>query len=202
MTDTPPAAPPANSFTQFIPQRSAGLKLLLVCGLALLMAIPALFVFGIVQDRRMGADRALDEVSQAIGGAQSLLGPVLVLPYSRAPNPSRPNDVVYGTVIAFAETGTADADVQVTERKRGIHTIPVFDAQVTFEATFDPGATVELSNSAGVVSRQNLQPNPVTGGMRASFEFDPQGAELIEFRLRVVAGDRPLTETWIYRWTA
>ena len=76
-------------------------------------------------------------------------------------------------------------------------------AVIDFEgATFDPGATVELSNSAGVVSRQNLQPNPVTGGMRASFEFDPQGAELIEFRLRVVAGDRPLTETWIYRWTA
>ncbi|MEZ5955360.1 MAG: cell envelope integrity protein CreD [Hyphomonas sp.] len=140
MSETSQAGPPANPLAQFIPQRSAGLKLLLVCGLALLMAIPALFVFGVVQDRRMGADRALTEVSQAIGGSQSLLGPVLVLPFSRAPNPARPNDVVYGNAIAFAETGTADADVQVTERKRGIHTIPVFDAHVTFDATFDPGA--------------------------------------------------------------
>ncbi|MCA8902487.1 MAG: cell envelope integrity protein CreD [Hyphomonas sp.] len=143
MTDTPMAGPPAtppNPLSQFIPQRSAGLKLLLVCGLALLMAIPALFVFGVVQDRRMGADRALREVSDAIGGRQSLLGPVLILPYSRVPNTSRSDDLVYGRVTVFAETGQADAHVEVTERKRGIHPIPVFDADVSFAATFDPAA--------------------------------------------------------------
>lgn len=63
-------------------------------------------------------------------------------------------------------------------------------------------ATIELTHSAGSVSQKNLQPNPVAGGMRASFEFDPAGAELIEFRLRLVAGERVLSETWIYRWTA
>lgn len=145
--DGPPGGPPANPpippatpFGLQMPQRSAGLKLLLVCALALMMAIPALFVFGVVQDRRMGADRALADVSEAVGGRQSLLGPVLVLPYSRTPNTRREDDVVYGTAIAFADTGQADAKVDVAERKRGIHTIPVFDADVTFTAAFDPAA--------------------------------------------------------------
>lgn len=143
MSDTNTAGPPANppnSFAPYLPQRSAGLKLLLVCALALLMAIPALFVFGVVQDRRIGADRALSDVSEAVGGRQSLLGPVLVLPYSRTSVSRRSDEVIYGTAVAFAETGQADADVEVTERTRGIHPIPVFDANVSFTATFDPAA--------------------------------------------------------------
>ncbi|MBD3769987.1 MAG: cell envelope integrity protein CreD [Rhodobacterales bacterium] len=138
-----PGAPPPNPLAQYLPQRSAGLKLLLVCALALLMAIPALFVFGVVQDRRMGADRALREVSEAIGGQQSLLGPVLVLPYAKTIGTGRSEAQVYGHVVVFAEQGEATADVDVTERKRGIHTIPVFDATVDFRATFDPTALLK-----------------------------------------------------------
>jgi glucans biosynthesis protein len=39
-------------------------------------------------------------------------------------------------------------------------------------------------------------------GLRASFEIDPKDAELIELRLRVMRGDTPVTETWLYRWTS
>ena len=134
----PPATPPPNPLTQLLPQRSAGLKLLLVCALALLMAIPALFVFGVVQDRRMGADRALEQISDSIGGRQSLLGPVLVLPYAKAVGPLTSDRQVFGHVIVFAETGDAKADIDVSERRRGIHSIPVFDASVSFRAKFDP----------------------------------------------------------------
>ena len=97
----PPATPPPNPLTQLLPQRSAGLKLLLVCALALLMAIPALFVFGVVQDRRMGADRALEQISDSIGGRQSLLGPVLVLPYAKAVGPLTSDRQVFGPVIGL-----------------------------------------------------------------------------------------------------
>jgi glucans biosynthesis protein len=46
-----------------------------------------------------------------------------------------------------------------------------------------------------------LIPNLAMHGLRASFEVDPNDAELIEFRLRIMRGDRPVTETWLYRWT-
>jgi len=77
MTDT---SQPQSPFASLVPQRSGGLKLLLVCGLALLMAIPAMFIHSVVQDRRMGADRAQADVSEMVGGPQSVLGPVLSLP--------------------------------------------------------------------------------------------------------------------------
>ena len=39
-------------------------------------------------------------------------------------------------------------------------------------------------------------------GLRARFEVDPSNAELIELRLRILRGDAPVTETWLYRWTS
>ncbi len=139
-TETPPERAATPSLSAFLPHRSAGLKLLLVCGLALLMIIPALLVHTIVYERSEGLNLAIHDVSTSVGGEQDVLGPVLALPYARTPDPEQPDRVVYGVAIAYAETGTGKADVTVTERSRGIHTIPVFDAKIGFEATFDPGA--------------------------------------------------------------
>ena len=45
------------------------------------------------------------------------------------------------------------------------------------------------------------QPNPEIGGWRVSIEHDPAGNKLVELHARLMDGDQPLTETWIYRWT-
>src|ERR1700722_17448796 len=59
-----------------------GGKALLVCLLALLMAIPGIFVFALVADRAHRAETVIDDVSNLQGGPQQLLGPVLVAPYT------------------------------------------------------------------------------------------------------------------------
>jgi glucans biosynthesis protein len=64
------------------------------------------------------------------------------------------------------------------------------------------GLRLDLSASAGRVSSATLMSNSALHGLRASFEIDPRDAELIELRLRVMRGDRPVTETWLYRWTS
>ncbi|MEO1745067.1 MAG: glucan biosynthesis protein G [Pseudomonadota bacterium] len=56
--------------------------------------------------------------------------------------------------------------------------------------------------SAGEVSGGVLQRNPETGGPRLAFKFHPGDAELIEFRAALRIDNEPLTETWLYRWTA
>lgn len=64
------------------------------------------------------------------------------------------------------------------------------------------GLRLDLSASAGKLSNITLLSNVALHGLRASFEVDPDGAELIELRLRIMRGTRPVTETWLYRWTA
>jgi len=135
-----PQGPAASPLSGFLPKRSAGLKLILVCALALLMAIPAIFVYGVVSERTSGQARALAEVAERVGGEQAVLGPVLAVPYSRAPNPDKPDQVIYDIAIAFAETGTIAADTQVEIRERGIYGIPVFRSTLAIEARFTPGA--------------------------------------------------------------
>jgi glucans biosynthesis protein len=62
--------------------------------------------------------------------------------------------------------------------------------------------SVDLSASAGKISNVALQSNTAMHGLRASFELDPNNADLIELRLRLMRGDQPVSETWLYRWTA
>src|SRR5450631_3890792 len=64
------------------------------------------------------------------------------------------------------------------------------------------GLRLDLAQSTGKVSNATLKSNASVHGLRASFEIDPGDAEIIELRLRVVRGDKPVTETWLYRWTA
>jgi periplasmic glucans biosynthesis protein len=58
--------------------------------------------------------------------------------------------------------------------------------------------TVEKAKFQNLV----LQPNPETGGYRASFELIPGGARNVELRLQLKLNDAVLSEAWLYRWTA
>jgi glucans biosynthesis protein len=64
------------------------------------------------------------------------------------------------------------------------------------------GLRLDLGASAGKISNVSLVSNSAMHGLRASFEVDPNNADLIELRLRILKGDRPITETWLYRWTS
>jgi len=64
------------------------------------------------------------------------------------------------------------------------------------------GLRLDLLASTGKISNATLMSNNALHGLRASFEIDPNNADLIELRLRVMRGDQPVTETWLYRWTS
>ncbi|MCH2075992.1 MAG: glucan biosynthesis protein G [Rhodobacteraceae bacterium] len=59
-----------------------------------------------------------------------------------------------------------------------------------------------VRSSAGEVSEGVLQRNPETGGPRLAFRFTPGEATLAEFRVQLRMGGEPLSEVWLYRWTA
>ena len=140
--------------------RSMGLKLLLVCGLALLMTIPSLFVNSVVEERTMRAKGVIEEISGRAGGQQTFLGPSLSIPYS-IPSLYKGASPMLGVYVVFPAKGDASIKVRTEERRRSLFKVPVYQAELNFDATFD-----------------------VTGVPSAA----PAGAELDWTRARIVIG--------------
>ncbi|HTI82279.1 MAG TPA: glucan biosynthesis protein G [Acetobacteraceae bacterium] len=61
--------------------------------------------------------------------------------------------------------------------------------------------TIDLGASKGKIENPVVAVNPDIHGLRLSFQLDQGSENLIEMHARLVDGETPLTETWIYRWT-
>jgi glucans biosynthesis protein len=69
-------------------------------------------------------------------------------------------------------------------------------------ASVDPkNLQTTVTAGKGAIKNLVLQPNPETGGMRISFELDTKNENLIELRGQLKTQDKPISETWLYRWT-
>lgn len=62
--------------------------------------------------------------------------------------------------------------------------------------------TADVTASAGEIANVVPHVNSETGGYRLSFELDPKGADAIELRALLLRDGKPVTETWLFRWTA
>jgi inner membrane protein len=113
-----------------------GVKLIVVCGLALLMAIPAFFVSGLVDDRTKRAEDVVKEISIHVGGPQTFLGPTLAIPY-RIPAQSPAESAKYGTYLVFPAQASAALRTTTEERHRSLFRVPVFQADLKLDANFD-----------------------------------------------------------------
>ncbi len=127
----------APEFGRYLPRNSFGLKLLLVCALALLMAIPAAFVWGLVEMRSRDAQSAVMEVGSLVGGAQSIMGPVVVVPYERDVLQDNKVQTVTGQLVLSAETGSGAFTLDSDIRRRGLQNVPVYAVDAKFDAAFD-----------------------------------------------------------------
>ncbi len=129
--------------------RSMGLKLLVVCALAVFMTIPALFVMRLVGERTKRAADVVREISGYSGGQQSFLGPTLAIPYKFAPR---------NTYLIFPSVASAVLETATEERHRSLFKVPVFRANVKLDAEFDlttppapQGAELDWSRAEVVV---------------------------------------------------
>src|SRR5579864_1726043 len=116
--------------------RSMGIKLVVVSFLALLMAIPAIFVGNIVEDRTNRAKDVIQEISNHVGGQQIFLGPVLTIPYTVQPS-YKGAAATTGVYIVFPVQGDASVKVRTEQRRRSLFKVPVFQADLKFDAAFD-----------------------------------------------------------------
>lgn len=119
------------------PHQKMGLKLVLICGLILLMAIPAMFISYISYERAGRADEVTREVAQRYGGAQTVMGPLLVAPY--AVRGADGEVIETGDYVVFAQAGhAAFDDLKTTVRKRSLFKVPTYQGTGTITADFGP----------------------------------------------------------------
>ena len=64
----------------------------------------------------------------------------------------------------------------------------------------DPPA-LDVGCDKGKIINAVTEPNPHVDGWRISIEHDPAGEKVVELHARLMDADKPLTETWVYRWT-
>ena len=119
-----------------LPSRSMGLKLIVVCGLALFMAIPSFFVMGLVDERTKRAADVVQQISGMSGGQQTFLGPTLVIP-SKIQPPAQLGLSKCDTYFVFPAQASAVVKTVTEERHRSLFKVPVYRADVQFDATFD-----------------------------------------------------------------
>jgi inner membrane protein len=148
-----------SSFQGRIRSRSMGVKLIVVCGLGLLMTIPALFVGGLVDDRTKMAAEVIREISGHVGGQQTFLGPTLAIPYN-VPAQTEGSVAKHGIYLVFPSRASALIKTVTEERRRSLFKVPVFRADLKLDATFDltgvpaaapPGAGLDWSLAEIVV---------------------------------------------------
>jgi len=119
-----------------IRSRSMGVKLIVVCGLALLMTIPAFFVGGLVDDRTTRAAEVVSKITGHVGGQQTFLGPTLAIPYYLPPQ--LPTEFAkHGTYLVFPAQASAVLKTKTEERRLSLFKVPVFQADLNLDATFD-----------------------------------------------------------------
>lgn len=139
--------------------RSMGVKLIVICGLALLMIIPMLFVEGLIDERTKRASDVVREISAHVGGQQVFLGPTLAIPYSISPR-SPIDSPKHGMYLVFPTQASAAVNIATEERRRSLFKVPVFQADLQFDAAFEltsvpiavpPNAELDWSRSEIVV---------------------------------------------------
>jgi inner membrane protein len=146
---------PRTGFCQSIRAVSTGVKLVIVSGLALLMTIPSFYVSSLVEERTQRARDVATEISSHVGGQQTFLGPTLAIPYTV---PAQPPSTYMQRGAYFVFPAQANAAITTTteERHRSLFKVPVFQADLKLDATFDldgvpasapPGAQLDWSHA-------------------------------------------------------
>jgi inner membrane protein len=153
MPETPPTAPPPlpKSQPSFGKRYSTIIKLIGVGLLVLLLLIPLGMITGVLNDRLMRRSQAVADITSSWGKEQSVVGPVLIIPYQyhfktmkdvNGPKGKIERREVEETALAYAyflpESLNISGDVQTQMLHRGIYDAAVFRAQVTLAGKFAP----------------------------------------------------------------
>src|SRR5688572_27058631 len=116
---------------------SVTLKLLSIGVLLLLLLIPSSMVQDLITERAENRDAATAEISSQWGGAQLVLGPVLVLPYTARVTDEKGNVSETTRYLSLLPDTLATTGTLAPERRhRGIYEAVVYRAGLHVQGAF------------------------------------------------------------------
>ncbi|WP_447592616.1 cell envelope integrity protein CreD [Stenotrophomonas rhizophila] len=156
------------------------LRFAIVGGLILLLLIPLMMIKGVIKEREAYRDEAYLRVSQSRAGAQTLTGPVRVVPWTdtrevevvdAAGNKKKEVQTEHSYWLQMPATLRVDGQMQPDERRVGLFRVPVYSwkAKITAEFADDdypikagrvygtPYLAVGIADLRGLVGSPTLQ---------------------------------------------
>jgi inner membrane protein len=109
-------------------RNSVTLKLLSVALLLVLLLIPTSMVESLISERASNRDSATEAISAQWGGAQLVLGPVLVLPYTALETNDGHTSEVTRYLSLLPDTLSSTGTLAPERRHRGIYEAVVYRA--------------------------------------------------------------------------
>jgi inner membrane protein len=168
------------------------LKAIIVAFLSLLLLVPLVMINGTIGERQAYREQAVESIGRSYAGPQTVVGPVLVLPYSEIEQVTRKdrNDVdvvtnerVHRQFFYFPKTMAVTGKIVPSERELGLYRVRVYELQsriaTAFEATVPvdstgtrvlgrPYLSIGLADVRGVVGNPSLsidgRPSPLLQG--------------------------------------
>lgn len=126
-------------------KQSISARLIIIGFLTLILMIPSIMVMELIKERQGRRDGAVAEVNQKWGGSQTIVGPVLSIPYKYVIND--PNDHLI-TQIGYAhflpEILEVDGNLVPEIRQRGIYEIVLYNSRLDVSGSFKPVSIEDL----------------------------------------------------------
>lgn len=129
-------------------------KLGMILGLIVLLMIPLLMIQGVIDERSHFRAEVRQDIARSWTAAQSVTGPILVVPYIRHYQERIWDDNLKRYVMKsmqadqrlylLPENLQIQARVQTDERRRGLYAVPVYSSRLKFSGHFTVDALQEL----------------------------------------------------------
>jgi len=118
-------------------RNSVTLKLLTVGFLVLILLLPASMVNSLIRERESIRDQAVEEVSAKWGGAQTIAGPVLSVPYERTVVNAEGKPVSErGYAHFLPDSLSFGGEIMPQKRYRGIYVVVLYNTQLSVNGHF------------------------------------------------------------------
>ena len=114
----------------------ASLKLVAIGVLCILFLIPSAMVLELIHERSYRQNDAIQEVSTKWGSSQTVMGPILTLPYTVYDIQDRQSYVHYAYFLP--QTLSISNDMTTEIRSRGIYDVPLYETDTMLTGTFLP----------------------------------------------------------------